>query len=1021
MGSLGQPGLAQALYTQVELSKEVVAVQSGKHSLTFRELHKTALSLAGQILKKRLPKESPIAILAPRGINHVLAQVAIIYAGGSCTPLDVKQPDSYLDTLLSNLDCTLVVTDRENQGRLLGYDHLLVDHEVKNDRRKDDATPGVVAFNEPSACSHIFHTSGTTGKPKAVQVLAQGIMNLAYNATYRVERGRRFAHVGNVSFDAALFEIWVSLLSGASLIIIPQDVVLDPPAFSERLRSDKIEVMLLTPALLTSTVHAVPNAFATLDTLYTGGEAINVQTVKTIFEHGPPHQLINLYGPTECTVYALCHRVQPEDVETQQIALGHVLDNMVAYVVDENLDPVAPGEIGELLLQGAGVSRGYLGEPEKTAKAFVRAPKINPHEHIYRTGDLVRIEQNGLYYFIGRKDNQVKIRGQRIELEAVELLLRETNLVRDVVVLKVQPEESTLDAILLAYVIPISASTTSHAIIREFIRRTPHMVPRIEFIQSFPLKSTGKVDRKLLEKCYLEKMKQARASTKPVKALLGSQSYPAILDHLQKLWLDILCLPVAGLTEREDFFHLGGTSLQAATLVARVRQSFAVELQSAALYEHSTLEALARLVQALQAGTNSETEAYKQLEAQWNEDIELGKELKPLGGVLPDWKAPDEGRVLLTGATGFVGAFLLSELLNMPCVQCVACLVRAENTTVGWARLRKNLDKYQIVLTPDMEARVLIIPGDFGQPNLGLSPHLYELLAGWASVVFHLGAHVNYVQPYSTHRAANVLGTLRMLEFANRRRPKMLHYSSSIAAYGPSGFVLGAKFIGENERPRDYMRSLQYDTGYSQSQMVAECVVWNAIDKGLPVAIFRPGFVLGHSSSGISNPDDFIGRLFSSCLNMGCYPLLPAQRKEFIPVDFVVGALLHIAANPARLGRAYNLIQPRHQAALDMNTTFCLLRDLSPVALHPLPYAEWVQCFSLETQDPLHPLMPMLQEKVLGDLTRWEIQENMAVYGTYNLRTALQEDCPQILECEPLSALFKRYIHQWLPRHLRTE
>ncbi|KAJ5801837.1 non-ribosomal peptide synthetase [Penicillium pulvis] len=1022
MNSMEPQGLAKALQQQVELSQKAIAIESGDHALTFDELHTKALHLAEKILEKRLPADSPIAILAPRGINHVLAQVAVIYAGGICTPLDVKQPDSYLTTLLSRLDCALVITDPEYQGRLLGYDHLLADHEIHPEHNKEASGRIAVPSKGPTACSHIFHTSGTTGQPKAVQVLAKGILNLTYHATYRVERGQRFSHIANVSFDAALFEIWVSLLSGATIVVIPQDVVLDPEAFSNCLRSEKVNVTFLTTALLTSTANAVPNAFATLQILYTGGEAMNVQTVKTIFENGPPQLLLNLYGPTECTVYVFSHPVIPSDLEANNVPLGLPIGNMTATVLDEELNPVKNGEVGELLIQGAGVSRGYHGEPEKTAKAFVNIPHTS-HLHqtssnsiFYRTGDLVRINEAGLYCFIGRKDNQVKIRGHRIELEAVEILLLETGLVNDAAVLKLEPKDSTLGAILLAYVIPKSATTNSHTIIREFVQRTPHMVPRIEFIDEFPLRPTGKVDRKKLEQQYLDKISAVRSTLCKANDSPRKYSYSAIVEHLENLWLEILCLPVTELTSSCDFFHLGGTSLQAATLVGRVRQAFGVELQSAALYENSTLESLGRLVQTLQAG--DQLDPRKKMEALWEQDCDLGKGLTPMKGILPDWKAPDEGRVLLTGVTGFVGAFLLYELLKMPQVRRVACLIRAKDADAGWTRFQKNLEKYEIHLSSEMKKRVLIVPGDLGQPRLGLSQDIYDLLAGWSSVIFHLGAQVSYVQPYSTHRSANVLGTLRMLEFANHQRPKMLHYSSSIASYGPSGFVLGAKCIGEDERPREYMRALNYDTGYSQSQMVAECVVWNAIDNGLPAAIFRPGFVLGHSKSGISNPDDFVGRLFSSCLTMGSYPILPAQRKEFIPVDFVVGALLHIAASPARLGRAYNLIQPCQQAALDMISTFELLNSLSPVALRPLPYSEWVKSFSLKTDDPLHPLMPMLQEKVLGDMTRWEVQENMATFGTKNLREALQ-DAPMILQTEPMSNLFKQYAQKWMPTNLR--
>ncbi|PYI01682.1 antibiotic synthetase [Aspergillus sclerotiicarbonarius CBS 121057] len=865
--------------------------------------------------------------------------------------------------------------------------------DVKHQDHDQDRRVKFTTSTKAEACSHIFHTSGTTGKPKAVQVLGQGILNLASSGTYLAERGQRFAYVGNVTFDAALFEIWVALLRGCSLVVIPQEAVLDPVAFSDRLRSEKIDVMFLTPALLTSTANAMPSAFATLHTLYTGGEPINVPTVRTIFENGAPQRLVNVYGSTECTVYCICHKVSPADVEANHIPLGHPIDHTDAFVVDNDLKPVDPGEVGELLVRGVGVSRGYYGEEEKTAKVFVQAAHLAGQDgassHGHRTGDLVRRNSAGSYDFIGRKDNQVKIRGQRIELEAVELLLLETGLIRAATVLKVQPEDSTLPAFLLAYVIPASTTVDANAIIQEFIRRTPHMVPRIEFLEEFPLRLTGKVDRKLLEQKYVEKMR-----TGP-----RGQSFPALLEYLEVLWRDILCLPVDRLHYSDDFFHIGGTSMQAATLVARVRQTFAVELRSTALYENSTLEGLARLVQSLQAGTVPG--AHRQTEEVWWQDCELGKDLTPLPGTLPDWKSSDEGRVFLTGATGFVGAFLLHELLQMPAVRKVTCLIRARDAVTGMARLRQNLAKYQICLEPGMEERIFIVPGDFGQPNLGLDQHLYELLAAWSSVVFHLGAHVNYVQPYSSHRAANVHGTIRMIKFANSQRPKMLHYSSSIATYGPSGFVLGARAIPENARPREYMRALEYDTGYSQSQMVAETVVWNAIDNGLPVAIYRPGFVLGHTQSGIGKPDDFAGRLFKS-------------------FDFVVGALLHIAASPAKLRKAYNLIQPRHEAAIDMVTTFKILSDLSPTPMRGMPYADWVRRFSLELRDPLHPLIPMLQEKVLGELTRWEIQEHMAIYGTNNLRQALA-DAPELLHCEPMSALFERYVAQWMPSQLRRK
>ncbi|KAL1964793.1 hypothetical protein VTN77DRAFT_6660 [Rasamsonia byssochlamydoides] len=423
-----------------------------------------------------------------------------------------------------------------------------------------------------------------------------------------------------------------------------------------------------------------------------------------------------------------------------------------------------------------------------------------------------------------------------------------------------------------------------------YTKLAPHiMVPRIELMDELPLNSNGKFDRKKLAAQYLERVTQAKSLKGPsLDAAMENNTE----SYLQKIWLEILGLPLEKLEPTDNFFLMGGTSLQVASLVARIQRSFGVELRAAALYQHPTLEDLSRLIDTLKKGV------------EWREgtqekdillrDSELGKDLKPIAGQLPDWRSQLEGRVFMTGATGFMGAFLLAELLALPQTKTVACLVRAKDAAMARVRVNKTLEKYGLCLGPEEEKKLYVLPGDFAQSDLGLGQEQYDYFAQWASVVFHLGAQVNYVQPYSTHRDANVLGTLHMLRFANHKRPKALHYSSSIAAYGPTGFVTGATYLPEDEKPAAHLAALAYDTGYSQSQYVAEAVVWNAVENGLPVAIYRPGFVVGHSKTGIGNPDDFVGRLIASCIRMGCYPLLPKQHKEFIPVDFVVSAMLHI-------------------------------------------------------------------------------------------------------------------------------
>ncbi|KAJ5458020.1 non-ribosomal peptide synthetase [Penicillium sp. IBT 31633x] len=993
------------------------AVEFGDSFLTYKELHDRAMELAQILCCRRLKPESPIVILMPRGINHIVAQVAIIYCGGSCVPLDIKQPDRHLETLIKHLDATLVLTEKSDQLRLGRIEHLVVDYRTVPDCGKVGSSFAVNPLHA-GACSHILHTSGTSGKPKAVQIRQEGILNLGLNDSFApVSKGQRFAHVSNVSFDAAILEVWIGLLNGATLVVLPQNDVLDPLLLTRAIREKKIQVMFLTPALVTSTLATVPNAFAPLETLMSGGESSNMETLRTMYKFGAPSRFFNLYGPTESTVYSIAHELTPADLDSDRIPMGRQISGYEHFVVDEHLNSVPEGETGELLIYGAGVARCYYGEPELTARVFLKIPDLKPLKargpnHFYRTGDLVRLNDNLEYEFVGRWDNQVKVQGHRVELEALERIIFDTQLVKEVAVLKVDvsSNDGASQAILLACVVPVSPSIKAIDIAQRYLEQAPHLlIPRFQLNNCLPVNSSGKIDRKLLVSRYLALLEQATQKA-DLSQINGLSAGVGVEKCLKLIWLEVLATPLDHIGPDDHFFRMGGTSIQAASLVTRIRTTLGIDLRSATLFENPTFKELTKVLQLLQAGSGCGEKGTVLLKMK--ADYLLGKELRPLPGAPIDWKYPSEGRAFLTGVTGFLGAFLLADLVRRPDVTEVACLVRAPNALAGLMRIRNNIKKYQITLFYERKLRILA--GDFSLPQFGLSKSKYYFYARWASVIFHLGAHVNYVQPYSSHREANVIGTLRMLEFSNLERPKMVFYSSSISCYGPAGFVCDATEISEDERPSKYLDALAYDTGYSQSQNVAEMVVWNAIDNGFPAAIFRPGFVLGHSQTGVGNTDDFVGRLIASCVASGCYPLLSAQRKEFINVDFVINSILHLSSSCSTLGHAYNLIQPDPHHAIDMETTFQLIIKMRPdIPLCGVSYAQWLQSFSLNTNDPLHPLVPMLQEKVMGDRTRWEVQEKMAKYGTENLRNGLQ-NVSKLLRCPSMADLFKLYITHWL-------
>jgi len=345
-------------------------------------------------------------------------------------------------------------------------------------------------------------------------------------------------------------------------------------------------------------------------------------------------------------------------------------------------------------------------------------------------------------------------------------------------------------------------------------------------------------------------------------------------------------------------------------------------------------------------------------------------------------------------------------------VKVVKCLVRSQSPDEGRRRLVANLEKYNLGgCHPDLLRKLEVVSGDFSLPTFGLPDGDFASLAGWASVVYHLGAQVNYNQPYSAHRAANVLGTLHVLQFAVSGRIKSLHYASSIAAYGPTRLA-GRHVISEDEALTPFIESsVLYEGGYGQSQWVADEIVAALMRKGLPATIYRLGFVLCHSKTGVGNPDDFVGRLLADCVGRKAYPLLKNQRKELLPVDYAASAILAISKHGENLGKAYHVI-PDMEKALDLIDLFQMTASATGVDMKGMGYSSWVEKVKAGNDSAcrLGPLVPMLEERVRGEQTRWELYEDMARFKSDNTARALKMD-GGVQRLHVDEGVLRRYLH----------
>lgn len=452
------------------------------------------------------------------------------------------------------------------------------------------------------------------------------------------------------------------------------------------------------------------------------------------------------------------------------------------------------------------------------------------------------------------------------------------------------------------------------------------------------------------------------------------------------------------------------------------RRHLGLELPLVEISNAQTIGGLGKVtVQALRAkykeASSTETSAVdttiaeQEKDLQYLHDATLGGNFHPISDKPPAWYAKSEGHVLLIGATGFIGAFMLSMLVASPEVQTVTCLVRAESTTTAMKRLEATFSKLHIPM--QSWDKVQTVTGDITHEGLRLEVTEFVRLSKECSAIFHLGAVVNYTLSYSAHRNTNVLGLINVLKFANTHRLKPVHYFSGMAAYGPTGFLSGPTYVPENERPVAGSGSLQHHTGYSLSKYVAECIAWDAISNGFPLAIHRAGFVLGHSVTGIGNADDAVNRLMSTCISLGAYPIPPAQRNCFVPVDFVCSAALHISLSNNNLGQAYNLIHPDQDQNIDLSTTFHMLSQLASTPLRAVEISEWVELMSKAVGHRLSGIAPIIAERLTEGSIWWNNKQDlMVIHGTENLHKALG-DRPDLLNCKTMFELMETYFTQW--------
>ena len=573
---------------QAARTPDAAAVETGGAVLTYAALDARASAVAHRLREAGIGAGSRVGVAMERSAGLVVAMLGILRAGAAYVPLDPAYPAERLAFMVADAGLGALVVDDGVPGGLAGFGGPVVALSKLSGDGDDTASTEPDARDAfAESLAYVVYTSGSTGTPKGVAVPHRAVVRLVRNTAYLpFAADERIAQLSNASFDALTFEVWGALLNGGCVVLLERDTALQPAALAAALRERGITTAFLTTALFNQVAREAPDGFAPLRHLLVGGEAHDPAAMRAVLEAGGPGRLLNVYGPTESTTFATWQEVRSVPEGAASIPIGLPLANTTAYVLDASLRPCGLGETGELLLGGDGLARGYLGRPGMTAERFVPdSVSGSAGARLYRTGDRVRRLEDGAIEYLGRLDQQVKLRGFRIEPGEVEAALRALPSVADAAVL-VRTEGG--EKRLVAYVVSADGETPSAAGLRDALagRLPEYMVPTaFVALDAIPLTPNGKVDRAALPAPGAGADDDFAGPRTPTETALAA-IYGEVLE-LERVSVE------------DDFFLLGGHSLLAAQVISRIRRAFGAEVPLRAVFEAPSVRRLAARLDAL--------------------------------------------------------------------------------------------------------------------------------------------------------------------------------------------------------------------------------------------------------------------------------------------------------------------------------------------------------------------------------------------------------------------------------------
>lgn len=897
-------------------------------------------------------------------------------------------------------------------------------------REKASAPPDVVVG--PDSNPTLSFTSGSEGRPKGV--LGRHYSLTRYytwmSERFHLTSESKFTLLSGIAHDPVQRDVFTPLFLGAQLLV-PSREDIQHEKLAEWMREHKPTVSHLTPAMGQILVGGATAEFPSLENVFFVGDVLTTRDCRVLRRLAVNANIINMYGTTE-TQRAVSYYEIPSaardpgylDQLKDTVPAGKGMQNVQLLVVnrEDRMKMCQVGEVGEIYCRAAGLAEGYLGDEEKNKEKFLmnwfvdnqkwveldarnnknepwRKYSKGPRDRMYRTGDLGRYLESGDVECTGRADDQVKIRGFRIELNEIDSNLSQHPLIRDckTLVRRDRNEEPTL----VSYIVPeqkewekwlstynyedIEDDGIEMGTVKVYLKKYRRMqtevqdhlksrlpvyaVPTIYIIlNKLPLNPNGKVDKPNLPFPDVAERTE-EASEEDMKHWESlSDAERAVAEK----WAEL----VRGLNPKtirrdQSFFDLGGHSLLAQQLLLTTRRDLGVDVSINTLYEFPTLAGFAAQLEKGKGGAGGASEdglpAY-------------AKSFDELVATLPEkYQSADadaitgSGKltVFLTGATGFLGSYLIKELLErtQPGIRLIAHVRGAKDPAAALDRIQRSL-RGNGVWNDDWTSRLSCAVGDLSQPQLGIDDQTWKTLCEEVDVVIHNGASVHWVKRYNDMVAPNVLSTIEAMKLCNTGKPKLFSFVSSTAVLDTDHYIA----LSEEQTRTGQGSILEEDdmqgsrvglgTGYGQTKWVSEQLIREAGRRGLQGTIIRPGYILGDSETGVCNVDDFLIRMLKGCIQLSSRPRI-INTVNAVPVNHVARVVAAGALNPLANGKGVNVVHVTAHPRLRMNEYLSIL-EYYGFQTPEVPYDAWkaalekfVSSGPLEKDAEQNALMPL--------------------------------------------------------------